>query len=128
MGRNRKNGSATRFVPAVKAALLCLLLGGSAIGFVYQKNQLAEIGKQIAKREKQFEQLQVNNANLERQLAMMKLPSVLTNRVKQLHLDLVPPAQSQILTIVEVPANSAMKNQPRYAGQPETSSHVASTR
>lgn len=128
MGRNRKNGSATRFVPAVKAALLCLLLGGSAIGYVYQKNQLAKIADQITKREKQYEQRQIDNANLERQIAMLKLPSALTNRVKQLHLDLVPPTQSQILTIVEVPANSATKNQPVYAGQPQTSSHVASTR
>src|ERR1044072_2965359 len=98
MGRNRKNGSATRFVPAVKAALLCLLLGGSAIGYVYQKNQLAEIGKQIAKREKQFEQQRAYNAHLERLLATQKLPQVLGDRIKQLHLDLVPPTQSQILT------------------------------
>ena len=33
-------------MPAVKAALLCLLLGGSAIGYVYQKNQIIELGKQ----------------------------------------------------------------------------------
>src|SRR4051812_42238986 len=112
MGRNRKNGSATRFVPAVKAALLCLLIGGSAIGFVYQKNQLAEIGKQIGKRDQQFRQLRDYNAHLERQLATMKLPNVLGERVKQLHLDLMPPTQSQILTIVEVPASAATKSLP----------------
>ena len=41
MARNRKNQSAVvRFGPAVKALLLCLFIGGSGVGYVWQQNQL----------------------------------------------------------------------------------------
>ena len=118
MGRNRKNGSAARFVPAVKAALLCLLLGGSAIGYVYQKNQLAEIGKQIEKREKLHRSLLEYNGQLERTLAMSKTLPALEDRVKKMNLGLIAPTQSQILTILEVPATPASKSQPLYVEKP----------
>ena len=121
MGRNRKNGSATRFVPAVKAALLCLLLGGSAIGYVYQKNQLAEIGKQIAKRQKDHENLRNHNAQLERTLAMSTTSPAIDERVKKLGLGLAIPVQSQILTIVEVPASTVAKSQPFSVERPDQS-------
>ncbi len=120
MGRNRKNGSAARFVPAVKAALLCLLLGGSAIGYVYQKNQLAEIGRQIGKREKQHAALLEFNGQLERTLAMSKTLPALEDRVRKMNLGLIAPAQSQILTIVEVPATAASKSQPLYVEMPRS--------
>jgi hypothetical protein len=41
MARNRKNQSAAmRFGPVLKALLLCLLIGGSGIGYVWQKDQI----------------------------------------------------------------------------------------
>ena len=59
MGRNRKNQSgAVRFVPALKAILLCMLIGGSALGYVLQKNKLYELGRQINRREILLEPLQ----------------------------------------------------------------------
>lgn len=116
MGRNRKNGSATWLVPGVKAALICLLLGGSAIGYVYQKNQLIELGKQIQKGEQRLKVLNDQNAQLARSLSTLQSTFYLEQRVKQLNLGLVQPAQSQILTIVEVPAN-APRNQPPRAAQ-----------
>jgi hypothetical protein len=119
MGRNRKNGSATRFVPAVKAALLCLLLGGSAIGYVYQKNQLAEIGKQIDKREKDYVNQRNSNAQTERSLAFSKTQSAIEERMRKWNLNLIAPDLSQILTIVEVPAPTATKSQPLYVERPD---------
>ena len=116
MGRNRKNGPATWLVPGVKAALICLLLGGSAIGYVYQKNQLVELGRQIQKGEHRLKVLNDQNAQLARSLATLQSTYYLEQRVKQLKLDLVQPAQSQILTIIEVPAN-APRNQPPKAVQ-----------
>jgi len=116
MGRNRKNGSATWLVPGVKAALICLLLGGSAIGYVYQKNQLIELGKQIQKGEQRLKVLNDQNAQLARSLSTLQSTFYLEQRVKQLNLGLVQPAQSQILTIVEVAAN-APRNQPPRAAQ-----------
>lgn len=117
MGRNRKNGSATWLVPGAKAALICLLLGGSAIGYVYQKNQLVELGRQIQKSELQLKGLAENNARLHRSLLTLQSTVYLENRVKELKLGLAQPAQSQILTIIEMPAGAvnAPKSQTLFA-------------
>jgi cell division protein FtsB len=105
-------------VPGVKAAAICVLLGGSAIGYVYQKNQLIELGKQIQKGEQTLKSINDNNARLQRQLATLQSAYYLEQRNKQLNLGLVQPAQSQILTIVEVPATAAPKGQPTSVEQP----------
>ena len=120
MGRNRKNGSATWLVPGVKAALICLLLGGSAIGYVYQKNQLIELGRQIQKSEQQLKALSDSNTRLHRSLLTLQSTVYLENRVRELKLPLAQPAQSQILTIVEIPASAqpAPKSQPLFAANP----------
>lgn len=112
MGRNRKNGSAVRLVPAVWAAVICLLLGGSAIGYVYQKNQIIELGKQIQKSEQRLTVLRDNNSKLRKQLMTLQSAVHLEQRVKELKLGLVQPAQSQILTLVELPASAVPKSQP----------------
>ena len=50
MARNRKyQSAASRFGPALKAFLLCLLIGGSGIGYVWQKDQISQLGQQIGK-------------------------------------------------------------------------------
>jgi hypothetical protein len=114
MGRNRKNGSAVRFVPAMKAALICLLLGGSAIGYVYQKNQIFDLGRQIQKSEQRLKVVRDNNAKLQKGLLTMQSATQLEKRVRELNLGLVQPAQSQIVTIVEVPATAAPRTEPLF--------------
>ena len=106
MGRNRKNGSAVRFVPAMKAALICMLLGGSAIGYVYQKNQIFDLGRQIQKSEHRLKLIRDNNAKLQKALLTMQSATQLDRRVRELNLGLVQPAQSQILTLMEVPVTA----------------------
>lgn len=114
MGRNRKNGSATWLVPGAKAALICLLLGGSAIGYVYQKNQLNDLGRQILKSEAELKAYQQSNAQLHRSLLTLYSPTYLEQQVRERKLPLSQPAQNQILTIPEIPASSmlAPRNQP----------------
>ena len=52
MAKNRKNQSAAiRFGPALKAVFLCLLIAGSAVGYVWQKSQIYQLGQQIRQRE-----------------------------------------------------------------------------
>jgi hypothetical protein len=104
MGRNRKHGSEARFVPAVKAALICVLLGGSAIGYVYQKNQIIELGRQIQSREHKLKVVQQDNAQQEKTLYAAQTGYALEQRVRKLNLGLVQPSQSQIMTIIELPA------------------------
>ncbi len=100
MARNRRTQTAAiRFGPAIKAFFLCLFIGGSGIGYVWQKGQVEELGKQIKVREQELRGLQIQNEKLRRQLAMMHLPKYLEARIRELNLGLVPatPAQKWVL-------------------------------
>src|SRR4051794_8616744 len=102
MARNRKHQSAAiRFGPALKAFLLCLLIGGSGVGYVWQKSQLYDLGQQIRKRELHLKDLQTQNEKLRRQMAFMRSPQFLEARVKELNLGLVPSQPSQVWYLKE---------------------------
>ena len=93
MARNRKYQSAAiRFGPALKAFLLCLLIGGSGVGYVWQKNQIVELGQQIRKRELRLTELDDQNEKLKKQLAMMRSPQFLEQRIQELNLGLAAAA------------------------------------
>ncbi len=67
MAKNRKNQSAAiRFGPALKALFLCLLIAGSAVGYVWQKSQIYQLGQQIRQREIRLTQLQNDERKTER--------------------------------------------------------------
>ncbi len=105
MTKNRRSQSAAvRFGPALKALLLCALLGGSGIGYVWQKNQIHELGLQIKKNELQLEELKRQNKLGADQLAWLRSPRVLDARVKELNLGLGQPQPQQILRLVEAPS------------------------
>lgn len=102
MARNRKNQSAAiRFGPALKALLLCLVIGGSGVGYVWQKNQIYELGRQIKQREIRLAGLQDQNKKLRDQLAVLRSPAMLDQRVRELNLGLELPKESQILRLSE---------------------------
>jgi len=102
MARNRKfRTAAVRFGPALKAFMLCLLIGGSGIGYVWQKNQIYELAKQIRAREQRLNTLSKQNRDLRAQLAMMHLQTYLEPRIKKL--GLVVPDSSQIWHLPEPP-------------------------
>ena len=122
MAKNRKHQSAAiRFGPALKAFLLCLLIGGSGVGYVWQKNQIYELGQQIRKRELHLRDLQDQNDKLRKQLAFMRSPQFLDARVKELNLGLVRPAQAQFWYLAEplpeAPKPASPANQRQYAAQ-----------
>jgi hypothetical protein len=102
MARNRKNQSgAVRFVPALKAVVLCMLIGGSAVGYVLQKNKIYELGKQLEKREVVLERLRWENRLRSTQLANSQIPQRLAERVRDQKLGLVPPQSGQWILIQE---------------------------
>jgi hypothetical protein len=101
----------------MKATLICALLGGSAIGYVYQKNQIFELGRQIQKSEQRLNAARDSNAKYQKALLTMQSATLLEKRVRELNLGLVQPAQSQILTLIEVPATVAPKSQPSNVEQ-----------
>jgi len=102
MARNRKNQSAViRFGPALKAFLLCLFIGGAGLGYVWQKNQIFELGQWIKKREVQLEILKRQNKILHDQLDFLRSPPELEARIKRLNLGLVRPQPDLVLRLVE---------------------------
>ena len=106
MAKNRKHQSAAiRFGPALKAFLLCALIGGSGVGYVWQKSQISELGQQISKREGRLRQLQEQNKKLRDQLAMLQAPPMLDQRVRELNLGLGQPLPSQIWRVSEPEAH-----------------------
>jgi len=103
MARNRNRGQSTavKFVPALKTFLLCLLLGGSAAGYVLQKNTIYELGKQIREKEAVLERLKWENKIRANQLANLQSPTSLAERVKSKNLGLVAPQPGQLIWLVE---------------------------
>jgi hypothetical protein len=102
MARNRKYQSAAiRFGPALKAFLLCLLIGGSGVGYVWQKDQISQLGKEIKRRELRLLELDDQNKKLSKQLAAMRSPSFLERRIQELGLGLVPPQPAQVWRLTE---------------------------
>jgi hypothetical protein len=119
MSRNRKSqAAAIRFGPALKAFLLCLLIGGSGVGYVWQKDQIARLGSQIRTRETSLARLQDQNEKLRKQLGSMRSPSFLERRIKELNLGLVQPPPAQIWNLPEPAVDSLRREADRlYAAK-----------
>jgi hypothetical protein len=106
MAKNRKNQSAAiRFYPALKALFLCLLIAGLALGYVWQKSQIYQLGRQITACESRLIQIRDENQKLSDQLAVLRSPVMLDQRVRELKLGLVPAQPMQICQLVEPPPN-----------------------
>jgi hypothetical protein len=102
MARNRRNQSVSvRFGPAVKAFVLCLLIGGSGIGYVWQKSQINSLAKEIYRREARLKVLEDYNEKLRKQLAFMRSPPFLESRIKELNLGLAAPQPAQVWRLAE---------------------------
>lgn len=108
MARNRKSQSAAvRFAPLLMAVLFCVIIGGAGVGFVWYKNQLSLLGQQIRERETRLTELQRQNKMSRAQLDALCSPVALDARVKKLNLGLSAPPVSQIVRLVETPAEIA---------------------
>src|ERR1017187_1148003 len=87
MAKNRKNQAAEiRFGPVLKVVLLCSLICGSAIGYVWQKNQIDGLGMQIREREKNLAKMKRDNDSLVKQIGFLHSPPQLDRRAKELNL------------------------------------------
>ena len=118
MPKSRKNQSAAiRFGPALKAFFLCFLIAGSAVGYVWQKSQIYELGRQIRQCEIHLSQLRSQDQRLTDQLAILRSPMMLDQRARQLNLGLVPATPGQVCRLPD-PIVGAQNNQPRqFAGR-----------
>jgi hypothetical protein len=103
MSRNRRSQSAAvRFGPVLKAMLLCLIIGGAGVGYVWQKNQVYDLGRQIQRSEMRLEDLRRQNKRLNDWLAELRSPRALDERVKKLNLGLVPTQPRQTIRITDI--------------------------
>jgi hypothetical protein len=108
MAKNRKyQAAAVRFGPALKAMLLCLFIGGSGIGYVWQKSQIIGLGNQILKSEHSLADWRDQNEKLRRQIAILHSPQYIEGRIQELNLGLVQPQPAQIWRLAEPPAGIA---------------------
>jgi len=122
MAKNRKNQSAAiRFGPALKALLLCFLIAGSAVGYVWQKGQIYQLGRQIRQDESLLMQLRNENQRLDDQLAILRSPIMLDQHARALNLGLGPAQPAQVWRLPE-PSAAAGTQAPRQfaARQTET--------
>jgi cell division protein FtsL len=102
MAKNQKNqAAAIRFGPALKALFLCLLIAGSAVGYVWQKSQIYQLGKQIHEKESRLAQLAHDNTKLDRQLSDLRSVGMLDQRAH--NLGLVPAQPGQMVRLPEMP-------------------------
>lgn len=116
MARNRKNNAAIRFVPALKALIICLLLGASSVGYVLQKNKIYELGREINDREKNMRQLQWENAMRAAKLKDLLSPPKLQLGLKKHRLELDLPQPAQIIWLPEPTMKDLVRTNegPRY--------------
>jgi hypothetical protein len=116
MARNRKHQSAAiRFGPALKAFLLCLLIGGSGVGYVWQKDQISQLGRQIKKGEMRLDDLERENDKARRRLGSMRAPQYVERRIQDLRLGLVPTQPAQVWRLVEPAAELPQPGCEQYA-------------
>jgi cell division protein FtsB len=130
MAKNRKyQPAAVRFGPAIKAFLLCLIIGGAGVGYVWQKSQIDELGRQIHAREVRLTKLQDLNKKLRDQLAMLRSPAKLEQRARELNLGLSQPQPAQVWRLAEPlpppPAVPAGNDAPRQLASQQTRALLA---
>jgi hypothetical protein len=103
MARNRKNDAALRVGPVLSAVALCALFAGLGLGYVWYKDQIDLLGRQIKDHESRLAVLQGQNKTRRVQLAILISPGALDARVKQLKLGLGPTALSQVIRLIDAP-------------------------
>ncbi|HSH96426.1 MAG TPA: hypothetical protein VK968_19920 [Roseimicrobium sp.] len=125
MGKNRKTQSAVRLVPALRVLVICFFIGGSGVGYVWQKAQISGLGEQIKQLETRLDDMRRQNKLRADQLAYLRSPRVIDARVRELNLGLLPPQPDQVIrlseTRAEVPAVG--KTARRESGQLATISN-----
>lgn len=103
MARNKKNDSTLRVGPVALAVALCALFAGLGLGYVWYKDQIDLLGRQIKEHEVRLGDLQRQNNTRRNQLAINCSPDRLDARVKQLKLGLGPTDLSQVIRLVDTP-------------------------
>ena len=103
-GNRKKQSAAIRFGPALKALFVCMLIAGSALGYVWQKNEIYRLSQRIRQDELRLKQMADGNEKLRVKLADLRSPLMLDQRVHELNLGLAPAQPLQVWRLPEPPA------------------------
>jgi hypothetical protein len=102
MAKPRKNSAGTiRFGPALKASFLCVVIGGSAVGYVWQKNEIYRLSQQIRRQEIRLAQVRREKEQLGNTIKFLNSPSNLDRRARELNLGLAPATPAQVVRLTE---------------------------
>ncbi len=80
---------------------MCVVITGSAVGYVWQKGEIDQLGQDKHRCEVLLTQLKRNNQRLLDQIAILHSPLSLDQRVKELNLGLVPLLPGQVVRLAE---------------------------
>ena len=126
MARNRKNqAAAIRFGPALKAFLLCAVIVSACLGYVWQKKQIDELGREMRRRETRLRELRDLNEKMRKQLAVLQSVHSLEQRVAELRLGLVMPQPSQVWRLPEPPVEQPVTPEDRRFALGQTAGEAA---
>jgi len=118
MFRNRKVQSiGVRFGPAVRAFVLCLLIGGAGVGYVNQKNRIHLLSEQMRKLEIQCDKQRLYHQALIRRLTALNSSVELEAQVKKMNLDLSPTPPDRIVHLPVMSAGSLKKDERLYVNR-----------
>lgn len=98
----------------VKAVVVCLFVGGSCGGYLWQKSQVHKLGQEIRGLEHDLDQLEKGNEVLRQRYSVLASHRELDQRVEQYGLDLRSPAPEQILRIRETGERSEVTTARAY--------------
>ncbi len=98
---------------ALRVFCFCVFIGAVSVGYLYQKNQLETLGREIRAKEKELDRLKKLNELNRDKLARMQTHRYLDMKVKQLRLGLVEPREEQILRLEEAPYASVPRESAR---------------
>lgn len=102
MAKNRKTqGDAVRFGTAARAFILCVFLGLSAIGYVWQQQQIMRLNQRKTAIEQALRDLEAQNRRRVEQYESQLLPRALEERVRRMNLGLAPHSPSQVVRLAE---------------------------
>jgi uncharacterized protein involved in exopolysaccharide biosynthesis len=71
------------------------------VGYVWQKSQIYQLGQQIRQREVRLARLQNDDRKLSDQLSILRSPTMLDRRARELNLGLAPAQPMQVLRLAE---------------------------
>ncbi|MBG87031.1 MAG: hypothetical protein CMO80_09055 [Verrucomicrobiales bacterium] len=104
MPKNRKKTAApVKAGPVLKAVAWCVFIGLAGVGYVWQKNQIHELGEEMKKQERKLADLKQKNNERMKILAGLRSPAYLEDRIRSLQLGLGMPSPRQVITLSDQP-------------------------